>query len=61
LAAFGGGFTWGAVYLKWAYWKQKTWTLDVRKIRYILKWSSAKFYETGEDEFYFLTHYTERF
>jgi hypothetical protein len=37
------------------------WTLDVRKIRYILKWSSAKFYETGEDEFYFLTHYTERF
>ncbi len=23
-AAFGGGFTWGAVYLKWAYNKQKT-------------------------------------
>ena len=24
-------------------------------------WSSAKFYETGEDEFGILTHYLERF
>jgi 3-oxoacyl-[acyl-carrier-protein] synthase-3 len=23
LSAFGGGFTWGAIYLKWAYTKAK--------------------------------------
>ncbi len=38
---------------------QEQWNLAIRPEEY--KWSSAKFYETGEDKFHFLTHYTERF
>lgn len=35
------------------------WNLADRPENY--RWSSAKFYETGVDEFGFLTHYLERF
>jgi putative transposase len=38
---------------------QQHWNLAIRPEEY--KWSSARFYETGEDEFGFLTHYKERF
>lgn len=35
------------------------WSLVDRPENYY--WSSAQFYETGEDQFGFLTHYMERF
>ena len=35
------------------------WNLADRPESYF--WSSAKFYETGQDDFGFLTHYLERF
>jgi putative transposase len=35
------------------------WNLADRPENY--RWSSARFYETGEDEFGFLTHYMDRF
>lgn len=38
---------------------QERWLLALRPEDY--RWSSARFYETGEDEFAFLTHYKERF
>lgn len=38
---------------------QKKWNLVSRPEDY--QYSSAKFYESGEDEFNFLTHYMERF
>ncbi len=38
---------------------QEKWNLVIRPEDY--KWSSARFYETGEDEFNFVTHYRERF
>ncbi|RYC68702.1 transposase [Spirosoma sordidisoli] len=38
---------------------QAHWNLATRPDAY--KWSSARFYETNEDEFGFLTHYAERF
>jgi putative transposase len=38
---------------------QERWSLVSTPEEY--KWSSARFYETGEDEFRFLTHYNERF
>ncbi|MEA5402410.1 hypothetical protein VB776_05765 [Arcicella sp. DC2W] len=38
---------------------QEKWNLTDRPENY--RWSSAKFYETGEDEFGILTHYMDRF
>jgi putative transposase len=38
---------------------QELWNLVSSPEEY--KWSSAKFYDDGEDEFHFLTHYAERF
>lgn len=38
---------------------QEKWNLSDRPEKY--RWSSAKFYETGEDEFGILTHYMNRF
>lgn len=38
---------------------QEHWNLADRPENY--RWSSAKFYETGEDEFGILTHYREQF
>ena len=38
---------------------QERWSLSERPEEY--RWSSAKFYETGKDEFGILTHYAERF
>jgi putative transposase len=38
---------------------QEYWNLTDMPENY--KWSSAKFYETGIDEFGFLTHYMNRF
>ncbi|GAB2576992.1 transposase [Spirosoma areae] len=38
---------------------QERWSLATRPEEY--RWSSAQFYETGVDEFGFLTHYRERF
>jgi len=38
---------------------QKRWNLVISPEDYL--WSSALFYETGKDEFGFLTHYMERF
>jgi putative transposase len=35
------------------------WNMADRPENY--RWSSARFYETGEDEFGFLTHYRDRF
>ena len=38
---------------------QEMWNLADSPENY--RWSSAKFYETGEDEFGVLTHYMDRF
>lgn len=38
---------------------QERWNLATSPENYF--WSSAKFYETGQDDFGFLTHYMERF
>lgn len=38
---------------------QERWNLA--KAPEVYPWSSANFYETGQDEFGFLTHYMERF
>jgi REP element-mobilizing transposase RayT len=38
---------------------QEKWNLTIRPENY--RWSSARFYETGEDEFKMITHYTDRF
>jgi putative transposase len=38
---------------------QEKWALAVRPGDY--RWSSARFYETGEDEFKIITHYGDRF
>ncbi len=35
------------------------WNLSDRPEDY--KWSSAKFYETGQDDFGFITHYLNKF
>jgi hypothetical protein len=41
LAAFGGGFTWGSVYLKWAYDKNncklKQINMDLKEIQNLIK------------------------
>ena len=39
-AAFGGGFTWGAIYLKWAYNKQNN---KQTKLQISILWISEKF------------------
>jgi putative transposase len=38
---------------------QENWNLATRPESY--RWSSSKFYETGEDEFKIITHYMDRF
>ena len=46
LAAFGGGFTWGSVYLKWAYWCADMQMRGSADVRIGLKMTGASIFKS---------------